>query len=134
MKGPPETVFFTDRDLGKQFPDALIANGLRVERHDQHFAPDTPDEVWIPEVARRCWIALTRDKRIRYSPLALRVLTDSRARLLVLVGKLSTQESIDVFLEHRLAILRLTDAEPPPFIAKVRRDGVKIWLAAKARR
>jgi PIN like domain len=132
MKGLPEAVFFTDRDLGRQFPEALQAAGLQVERHDQHFAADTPDSVWIPEVARRGWIALTRDKRIRYSPLALRVLKSSDARLFVLVGKLSTRDAIDVFLRHLDAISNHIDRERPPFIAKIRRDGIVRWLGKAA--
>lgn len=31
MSGLPETVFFTDRDLGTRFPDILAAAGLNVE-------------------------------------------------------------------------------------------------------
>ena len=132
MKGLPEPVYFTDRDLGRQFPEALIAAGLRVERHDQHFPTDTADAVWIPEVAQRGWIALSRDKRIRYSPLALNVLRESNTRLFVLVGKLSTQESVDIFLEHQTAIEHFIKTESPPFIAKIRRDGVTLWLGSEA--
>jgi hypothetical protein len=32
-------VYFTDRNLGKQFPEILRAAGLTVERHDDHFGP-----------------------------------------------------------------------------------------------
>lgn len=32
-------VFFTDRDLGEQFPEILAAAGLNVERHADHFPP-----------------------------------------------------------------------------------------------
>jgi hypothetical protein len=38
-------VYFTDRDLGKRFPKILRSSGLTVERHGDHFAPDTADEV-----------------------------------------------------------------------------------------
>jgi hypothetical protein len=61
-------VYFTDRDLGKRFPEILAAAGLNVERHGDHFAPDTPDEVWLEKVGKRGWIALTHDRRIRYKP------------------------------------------------------------------
>ena len=59
-------VYFTDRDLGKRFGEILKAGGLTVERHGDHFAPDTPDEAWLAEVGRRGWIVLTHDRRIRY--------------------------------------------------------------------
>ncbi|MGI8496249.1 MAG: hypothetical protein ACR2OG_01520 [Gemmatimonadaceae bacterium] len=48
-----EWVFFVDRDLGKSIPNALRAEGYRVERHDDHFDSRTPDEIWLPEVASR---------------------------------------------------------------------------------
>lgn len=35
-------VFFTDRNLGKQFPAILAAAGLTVERHHDLFAPAGP--------------------------------------------------------------------------------------------
>lgn len=54
-------VFFTDRDLGKKFPEILRAGGLTVERHADHFQHDTPDEVWLREIGRKGWIAVTHD-------------------------------------------------------------------------
>ena len=40
--------------------------GESVEIHDDHFAPDAKDEVWLVEVGKRGWIVLTKDDRIRY--------------------------------------------------------------------
>ena len=81
MNGPREVSYFTDRDLGRKLPETLKASGLVVEAHDDHFGPLTPDEEWLAEVAKRGWLAITRDARIRYSPLALRVLMQTGARL-----------------------------------------------------
>jgi PIN like domain len=50
---------------------------VRIERNDDHFRPETPDEESMGEIGRRGWIAVTRDARIRYSPLALSVLMSS---------------------------------------------------------
>jgi hypothetical protein len=44
-------VLFTDRDLGKQFPDLLRSAGIHVERHTDHFQDAVPDEEWLTEVA-----------------------------------------------------------------------------------
>lgn len=53
-------VFFIDRDLGRHIlPGALERAGFVVERHDLHFEPDTPDEVWIPQVAQRGWVIVS---------------------------------------------------------------------------
>src|SRR4051794_38090854 len=45
MSEPLSRVYFTDRDLGKQFGAILRSGGLHVERHADHFAHDTADEV-----------------------------------------------------------------------------------------
>jgi hypothetical protein len=67
--------FFIDRSLGAHdVPDALRAAGVRVEIHDDHFAPDTPDTTWLVEVGARGWIVLTKDSRIRRHPLELQAL------------------------------------------------------------
>ena len=40
-------VYFTDRDLGKQFPRILAEAGVAVERHADLFPPDASDEQWL---------------------------------------------------------------------------------------
>jgi hypothetical protein len=80
MNGLHELTFFADRDLGRQFVELVRQGGVQIERHDDHFQPSTPDEDWLSVVAQRGWIAVTRDGRIRYSPLALSVLMEVDAR------------------------------------------------------
>lgn len=62
------STFFTDRDLGKMFPAILREAGILVERHADHFDQNEKDEVWLAEVGRRGWVALTHNLRIRYQP------------------------------------------------------------------
>lgn len=128
MNEPHEIVYFTDRDLGHQFPETLRAAGLRVERHDDHFGQLTPDSEWIAAVGRRGWVAVTRDARIRYSPLALETLKSSGARLFVIVGRLTADEAAAVFVRQRKRIERLMRKQRKPFIGRVRRDSVEVWL------
>lgn len=134
MNEPHEIVYFTDRDLGHLFPERLRAAGVRVERHDDHFGQLTPDPEWIGDVGRRGWVALTRDARIRYSPLAIATLMESGARLFVIVGRLTTEEAAGIFLRQQKRIERLLRKEPKPFIGKIRRDKVEVWLRNKDRR
>ena len=57
----PEPVLFLDECLGRtDVPDALRANGARVELLHQHFSLSTADEVWLAEVGRRGWVVLTK--------------------------------------------------------------------------
>ncbi len=96
-------VYFTDRDLGKRFPDILESGGLKVERHADHFAPDTPDEVWLEEIGKRGWIALTHDRRIRYKPNERDAVMRHRVALLVIVGSAPFAELAEAFVRPCLA-------------------------------
>lgn len=129
MSRQHDRVFFTDRDLGRQFPDQLRSHGLIIERHDEHFGPTVEDRVWLREVAERGWVAITRDARIRYSPLALDALMSAGARLFVIVGKMKTSlEAADLFIESLPGVMKVCESEAPPFIAKIRRDGTYVWM------
>ena len=76
---PPEgAVFFIDRSLGVEpVLTALADAGLRVEIHDDHFARDAEDRVWLRDVGARGWVILTKDQRLRYRPLELAALRAS---------------------------------------------------------
>lgn len=75
-------VYFTDRDLGKKFPEILRAAGLHVERHADHFQHDARDEDWLREIGKRGWIAITHDARIRYKPNEEAAVVESKVALL----------------------------------------------------
>ncbi len=61
-------VFLCDRNLGKRFGQILRDLGLDVKLHDEHFPPDYPDEALLQDVAKRAWILLTFDHRMRRNP------------------------------------------------------------------
>jgi hypothetical protein len=114
-------VYFTDRDLGKQFGEILKSGGLTVERHGDHFAPDTPDEAWLAEVGRRGWIALTHDSRIRYKPNERDAVMRHGVSLLVIVGKAPFAELARAFVATLPSVEHFLAGHKPPFIAKVYR-------------
>lgn len=115
--------FFCDRNIGgKLFPGRLREAGIRVHAHDDHFAPDAGDEEWIPAVAARGWIVLTRDRRIRYRGLEREAVFSSGAALIVLVGgNAPTPELARNFINSCDRVLAFLDANPPPFLAKLLR-------------
>jgi hypothetical protein len=114
-------VYFTDRDLGKQFGEILKEGGLTVERHADHFAPDTPDEVWLAEIGKRGWIALTHDRRIRYKPNERDAVMRHGVSLLVIVGAAPFAELARAFVTNLSRIEDFLVRHKPPFIAKVYR-------------
>ena len=63
-KPPDGTVFFIDRSLGVEpIRTDLVKSGLMVEIHDDHFARDEEDRVWLQTVGERGWVVLTKDQK-----------------------------------------------------------------------
>lgn len=117
-------VFFTDRDLGKRFPEILEAAQLTVERHVAHFPDDCSDDVWLAEVGRRGWVAITHDRRIRHKRNELEAIDRHRVALLVVIGKAPHPQLARSFVATRHRIFAFLDRHSPPFIAKVYRASV----------
>ena len=114
-------VYFTDRDLGHRFPEILKSAGLNVERHADHFAPDTPDAEWLEAAGNKGWIVLTHDRRIRYKPNELEAVVQHGVALLVIVGAAPYPDLARSFVATRQVIERFLDEHKPPFIAKIYR-------------
>jgi len=124
----PEFTFFTDRDSDGDFHGALVAAGLHVERHDDHFPPGrlVQDHEWIALCARHGWIGVTSDKRIKRNPLSQHALVTGGVRLFVSVGTATHAEKGANFIASLPKIYKFLEKHPPPFIAKVylRQEGV----------
>jgi hypothetical protein len=114
-------VYFTDRDLGKRFPEILTAAGLTVERHHDLFPPDGSDEQWLEHCGRNSCIAVTHNERIRYTPNELAAVVQHRVALLVVVGKVPLAELARNFVNTLPKIEEFVEAHRPPYIAKVYR-------------
>ncbi len=114
-------VYFTDRDLGKRFPEILAAAGLAVERHHDLFPPDGSDEQWLEYCGTGNRIAVTHNERIRYTPTELVAVERFRVALLVVVGKAPFPALAQNFVRTLPRIEAFLNAQKPPFIAKVYR-------------
>jgi hypothetical protein len=119
------TVYFTDRDLGKRFPEILRAGGLAVHSHADHFVHDTPDEEWLEAVGQNEWVAITHDTRIRYKPNELQAVRDHNVRLLVVIGKAPFPALAKHFVDTVPKIEAFLEPATAPFIAKVYRPSPK---------
>jgi hypothetical protein len=117
-------VYFTDRDLGKRFPEILRSSGLTVERHADHFAADTPDALWLETVGKRGWIAVTHDQRIRYKPNERDAVMRHGVGLLVVVGAAPSPDLARAFVATLPRIELFLAEHERPFIAKVYRPAV----------
>jgi PIN like domain len=113
--------FFTDRDLGKRFPDRLIAAGLTVERHHDLFSPDGSDEQWLEYCGQNARIAVTHNERIRYTPNELDAVIRHGVGLLIVVGKVPFIQLAENFVNSLTKIEAFLEARDPPYIAKIYR-------------
>jgi hypothetical protein len=122
---------FLDRALdGKRLFEALQSAGADVQRHRDHFAPEAPDTLWLPEVGARGWYVLTKDERIRYRALEQQALQNARVGAFILVsGNLTGEQMAKIFVMALPKIYSHTAETTLPFIAKIFRDSsVAPWI------
>jgi predicted nuclease of predicted toxin-antitoxin system len=124
-KPPDDAVFFIDRSLGiEPLRTELTSAGLTVEIHDDHFARDEEDRVWLAAAGARGWVVLTKDKRLRYRPLEIAALTEAGARVFVLTaGNLRGVEIAAAFLAAVPRMRKILRSRRGPFLARVSRSG-----------
>lgn len=115
---PP--VFFIDHCLGTTVANALRAAGADVRVHAKFFSQDADDEVWIPDVAARGWVILTKDKNIRRRHGEREAALLANARIFTLSsGNLSGAVMAARFVQHLDAITQTSLALEPPFLIVV---------------
>ena len=114
-------VYFTDRDLGKQFPRILAEAGIVIERHGDLFQPEGSDEEWLEHCGTKGRIAISHNSRIRYVPNELEAVKRFKVPLLILVGQATTAELAHNFVRTLPRIAAFLEGRSPPFIGKVYR-------------
>jgi predicted nuclease of predicted toxin-antitoxin system len=122
--------FFIDRALGRKYvADALRNAGAKVEVHEDHFSPDSPDTEWLPEVSQRGWLILTKDDAIGRNILEQVAIASSDAKVFVLsLGNVTGQEMASIFAQALEQMENFAQSNQPPFIAKVYKFGkVRVW-------
>ena len=83
------------------------------------------DTVWIPEVARRGWLIVTRDSRIQQNHAELAAVRDHRARMVALTGREAgtVWQQLEILLSRWRSIEALLDV-PGPFIYRASRSAL----------
>ncbi len=125
-KPPPKPALFLDRNLGKHIIAKRLRDaGMTVEVHDDHLPMNAPDEDWIALVGRKGWVAVTKDKNIRYRTAELNAIRKHSARVIVIRMKNATGPEIaDVLVKGHRRIARFTANTPAPCIAGIQRSGL----------
>ncbi len=122
-------IYFIDRALGKSIGKALENLGVKVEFHNEHFTPNSPDIEWLPIVSQKGWIVLTKDENIGRNELEIKAMAFSNAKVFALVsGNINTEEMINIFVKGIEKIDKFVQGNNAPFIAKIYKDStVKMW-------
>lgn len=108
-----------DRSLGSQkVPAGLRASGIHVEVHDDHFARDEDDTVWLQACGLNGWIVLTKDERIRRDPAEVSAIIASGAHAIFLGRQDVTAEEMlqDLLPALPRMIKRLANAHKPEYL------------------
>ncbi len=92
---PPDPLrYYLDANLdGPELVGALRAGKLPCEAHRDHFPSDAADEAWIPKIASRGWVIVTRDFAIKRKPAERDAWMVAKATVIMLRGeRLSAQD------------------------------------------
>lgn len=121
-------VFYLDEDTdGPPFAQVLVKAGLEVRHCREEGFRATPDTIWIPEIAARGWITVTRDVRTRFNSWEKSAIVRAKARVIhVRSGKGVTHPVLaQNFVNSLPLILTFIEKNEPPFIATLTRPNRK---------
>lgn len=122
-KRPEDFVWFIDRSLGsKIFPTLAKGLGLTVEVHDDDYAQDTPDEVWIAEVAARSRLIVTADRGAGDRVLLQEV--EAQAATAIVLPNAAAQQQFDWFSRDVAVVIRVIERYEPPIVVFAGRSGM----------
>jgi len=87
--------------------------------------PQTPDDDWIPEIARPGWLIITRDSRIQEHRAEVAAVRDYGAKMVALSSRDagSSWLQLEVVMRQWRAIEQLAEADGP-FIWRASRSGL----------
>ncbi|MEP6814026.1 MAG: hypothetical protein ABI873_00590 [Marmoricola sp.] len=132
MAASPGPAYFTDENtlgLGK----LLRRSGRDDVLYPGHEAlPDVPlgtlDLDWMPIVAERALIVITRDRRIRTRPAELRAYREHGIRSVWIGAKqdMGPQAQVELFIQHEQRLQReITKRRPGPWALAMSPSGVR---------
>lgn len=122
---PEPWTFFVDRCLGTgDVPTGLRAlvepDGHKVVVHDDEFAQDTKDVVWLPVVGKKRRVLITKDMAMRTNPLEIAAIINSGVAAFALPRASHTAaKNVEAIRTAWRAMQRCLRRFPPPFIATI---------------
>lgn len=131
----PDLVLFLDECLGTvEVAEVLRTQGIRVETLLDHFPSGTLDQDWLPELGRRGWVLLTKDKDVRRRQVERDAMMQASIPSFVLAaGDLPGAAMAGAFAMAYPQMRKLVRDYLPPFVAVVRANG-KVQMVTNPRR
>lgn len=80
-------------------------------------------------MAQNGWITLTSDVRLRYNPSEKEAVMQSNAAIIILASDYTHHRLAENFLAARELIVNFVRQNPAPFIARLYRDRIEMWLS-----
>jgi PIN like domain len=119
-------ILYLDENLDncRAIVDALTDSGIKFERHAHHFPRGTLDHVWLPFIAERSWVVLTKDKRNRYNDLERESIRKYKIREFYFGrGDFSGSEMAAALIAAIPEMKKLCRVYNPPLVGSVTRSG-----------
>ena len=119
-------ILFLDRSMGKGIGCALKCLKrfpATIQLHDDHFARDTGDDVWLADVGRWGWVAMGRDYHHHLMDVERDAIRAHRARVFYLWGANASQWEQLRVLAKAWDRIEAACHEPAPFIYRIRKNG-----------
>ena len=113
---PPEPVFWIDENLKGEFVSLLKLRGLQIKVGE--FPPGTEDVVWIPALAEKGWVAITKDK-LKEDLEEQIAIASHGTKVFVLIGSASHRELAELFLRKLKWVRRQIASRDEAFLAKI---------------
>lgn len=127
LQPEPPTIFLDECLGGRTIATALRKFGLDIRIQDVHSGVPRglDDPGWARLVARHGWVAVTRDKHIRYRAAEKQAIAGAKLALFVLMSRynLSRPEIIDCIQAAAPKMAAFLRKNEPPFIASIYQDG-----------
>lgn len=130
--------FLMNASARPRLPEPFVGHrraGIVAHVFRDYFPSGVRDEQWLPEVGRRNWVVLSKDKWIRRREVERTALMNAGVAAFVLSsGDMKGTEMGRAFAKAYPRIRKLLRDYVPPFIATVNTDGgVRLDTAAQRR-
>src|SRR5579864_210420 len=120
-------ILYLDENLDncKPIMEALAGSSVKFERHCNYFPRGTEDEDWLPFVAERAWVVLTKDKRNRYNDFERDAVRRNKVREFYFgSGNFNGEEMAQALVQALPDLRNICRTFDPPVVGSIARSGV----------